>query len=142
MSRGYAEESQGMEEMAGDEREPGPPVSLEQAHFAAQCRARQEGLIERLMQPKEDDPEGWTRAQSEYDATVSELEAIHGADAPCAMVDPLLFDFYSDTYKDAHGFRPDGTITRKDAQAWVDRQTRKSAEESNDKPAAGLRRRA
>lgn len=49
-----------------------------------------------------------TRRRTRYHSLVEELIAILGTDADVGIVDPWLFDSYSDCYKDDVGFRPRG----------------------------------
>ncbi len=48
------------------------------------------------------------RRRTRYHSLVDELIQILGTDANVGIVDPWLFDSYSDCYKDDAGFRPRG----------------------------------
>lgn len=63
------------------------------------------------------------RLVAEYDALCDQLEKILGTEAHCNEVDPDLFGFYSDLYKDDHGFRPLHHITRAEVKQWLARRS-------------------
>lgn len=56
------------------------------------------------------------RANQEYDELVREAIETLGEDAHCADVDPVLWNEFSDAYKDRRNFRPRGHFSRADIQ--------------------------
>ena len=57
-----------------------------------------------------------------YELAVAWLEFYNGKDAPCWTIDQDTWSLYSDLYKDDHGFRPRGELTRAQVQDWITRR--------------------
>lgn len=71
-------------------------------------------------------------AREAYDATVTNLAALLGADAHCNFVDSELWSFFSDFYKDTNGFRPRYHLNRTEVKAWIERESKYRAENPED----------
>lgn len=81
-----------------------------------EARARQPDSI------KDNGPEA-TQALAAYEASVAELAALLGPDAPCHTVDTDLWSLFSDLHKDEVGVRPKSAYTVSEVKAWIDRHS-------------------
>lgn len=62
------------------------------------------------------------RRRARYETLRDELLQIVGADAHVNLVDPWMWDAYSDCYKDDVGFRPKGHHSYLQVKAYFDRR--------------------
>lgn len=76
--------------------------------------------------PVNTDPE-YVASKAAYEATVTELLALLGADAGCHLVDSDLWSAFSDCYKEESGFRPRFHQTRQDVEDYFDRLRKRDA---------------
>jgi hypothetical protein len=107
---------------------PGPlpeakPIQLEQHHariavFAAWNDAKQEDFDKTGMCTSGGFVEAWKR----YADTVTQLVALLGPNAQCYEVDGLLYDSFSDEFKEIVSCRPRGlSYTRSQVLDWLKR---------------------
>jgi hypothetical protein len=78
--------------------------------------------------PVDTDPE-YVASKAAYEATVTELTALLGADAHCNFVDCDLWSAFSDCYKDENGIRPRFHQTRQDVQDYFDQLRKRKPNE-------------
>lgn len=102
---------------------PGPTPEAKALQLK-QCELLDAFYDARARQPdsKDNGPEA-TAALAAYEASVAELTALLGPDAPCYAVDTDLWSLFSDLHKDDVGIRPRSGYTVPEVKAWIDRRS-------------------
>lgn len=104
---------------------PGPTPEAKALQLK-QCNLRDAFYEARARQPdsvKDNGPEA-KQALAAYEASVSELAALLGPDAPCYAVDTDLWSLFSDLHKDEVGVRPRNRYTVAEVKEWIERRSR------------------
>lgn len=84
-----------------------------------QRRAQAERILDRLFKVMWADSARDTHRPRIIRKYQAQILTLVGADGPCYLVDPDLWQLFSDCYKDDHGIRPRGDYTTTHCSDWL-----------------------